>query len=205
MTRYSITMPLANGLGRPDHEIYAEADRRLRAAEDLGYDTVFTNEHHFSDYTVCPDTMVFLAWAASRTTRIRLGTSVIVAPWHDPIRLAEQIAMLDVLSDGRVLPGLGRGTAIHEHRNLGVAPEETRERFAETVEVLRIGLTGEPFDYVGPFHRYEGVTVRPRPVRAQIPLVGRPPRRRRARSSAAWASGSCSWGWARRPPRRSSP
>jgi alkanesulfonate monooxygenase SsuD/methylene tetrahydromethanopterin reductase-like flavin-dependent oxidoreductase (luciferase family) len=172
VTRFSLTMPLANSQAMPDSELYDEVDRRFGVADELGYDTVFTNEHHFTDYTVCPDTMVLLAYVAARTERIRLGTSVIVLPWHQPIRIAEQIAMVDVLSHGRVLPGLGRGTAIHEHEGLNSDPEESRDRFREAVEVMRLAFTGEPFDYEGPFHTYKSVTLRPRPPRPKIPMIG---------------------------------
>src|SRR5574341_2362146 len=100
-------MSLANALARPDHEIYAEIDRRYAAAEDLGFDSAFNLEHHFSDFIVCPDTMLLHAYVAARTKRIRLSNAVIVAPWHDPVRLAEQITMVDLLSNGRAFPGLG--------------------------------------------------------------------------------------------------
>jgi alkanesulfonate monooxygenase SsuD/methylene tetrahydromethanopterin reductase-like flavin-dependent oxidoreductase (luciferase family) len=170
--RFSITMSLANALARPDDELYAEIDLRYGAAEDLGFDTVFNLEHHFSDFIVCPDTMLLHAYVAARTERLRLSNAVIVAPWHNPIRLAEQITMVDLLSGGRVFPGLGRGTAIREHEAMGVDPETTRERFREAVDIIRLAYTGEPFDYDGPFHTYRGVTVRPRPVRGEIPLIG---------------------------------
>src|SRR5688572_18378607 len=170
-TRFSVTMPIANSLARPDHEVYAEIDRRYDTVEELGFDTVFNLEHHFGDYIVCPDTMVLHAYVASRTERIRLSNAVIVAPWHNPVRLAEQIAMVDLLSGGRTLPGLGRGNAVREHLNLGVDPEESRDRFDECVEVLQLAFRREPFSFKGRFHSYDDVEVRPRPNR-EIPLAG---------------------------------
>jgi len=129
-------------------------------------------EHHFSDYAVTPDTMVLNAYVAARTRRIRLGNAVIVAPWHNPIRLAEQVAMVDQLSNGRAYPGLGRGSAIAEHVNLGVDPESTRARFGEAVEVIRLALSGEEFSYEGQFHTYREIRLVPEPVQAQIPIAG---------------------------------
>jgi alkanesulfonate monooxygenase SsuD/methylene tetrahydromethanopterin reductase-like flavin-dependent oxidoreductase (luciferase family) len=164
-TRYSVTMPIANSTQRHDADVYAEIDRRYDTVEELGFDTVFNLEHHFGDYIMCPDTMLLHAYVAARTERIRLSNAIIVAPWHNPIRLAEQISMVDLLSGGRTLPGLGRGNAVHEHRNLGVDPEESKTRFDECVEVLQLALTGEEFSYRGPFHSYENITVRPRPDR----------------------------------------
>ena len=163
--RYSVTMPIANSTQRPDVDVYREIDVRYDTVEELGYDTVFNLEHHFGDYIMCPDTMLLHAYIAARTEKIRLSNAIIVAPWHNPIRLAEQIAMVDLLSNGRTLPGLGRGNAVHEHVNLGVDPEESKARFDECVEVLQLALSGKEFSYQGPFHSYENIELRPRPDR----------------------------------------
>src|SRR3989442_8484373 len=94
---------------RPDHGVYRNELRLPDLAEPLGFDSVWGVEHHFTDYTMCPDVLQFLTWAAARTQRIQVGSMVVVLPWHDPLRVAEQVAMLDNLTAGRLIFGIGRG------------------------------------------------------------------------------------------------
>jgi alkanesulfonate monooxygenase SsuD/methylene tetrahydromethanopterin reductase-like flavin-dependent oxidoreductase (luciferase family) len=105
-------------------------------AEPLGFDSVWTVEHHFTDYTMSPDPLQFLTYVAARTQRVLLGSMVIVLPWHDPIRVAEQISVLDHLSDGRVILGLGRGLGRVEYDGFRVSMDEGRSRFVEYAELL---------------------------------------------------------------------
>src|SRR5690348_18187202 len=98
-----------------DLEVYRNEVRLAEMAEPLGFDSFWTVEHHFDDYTMVPDVCQFLTYMAGRTSRIKLGTAVIVLPWHDPVRVAEQISMLDILSEGRLLVGFGRGAARIEY------------------------------------------------------------------------------------------
>src|ERR1700689_5883562 len=94
---------------RSDRDVYTE-DLRIGALyEPLGFDSIWSVEHHFDDYTMCPDVLQFLSYMAGRTTHVKLGSGVVVLPWHDPIRVAEQVALLDHVSNGRVILGLGRG------------------------------------------------------------------------------------------------
>ena len=92
-----------------DAEVYAQELRLAEMAEPLGFDSVWSVEHHFTDYTMCPDVLQFLSYMAGKTQRVKLGSMVVVLPWHDPIRAAEQIVALDQLSEGRVILGIGRG------------------------------------------------------------------------------------------------
>src|SRR5499425_2335094 len=92
-----------------DGEVYRNELRLANLAEPLGFDSVWGVEHHFTDYTMCPDVLQFLTYMAGRTQRVGLGSMVVVLPWHDPMRVAEQVSMLDNLSGGRVILGLGRG------------------------------------------------------------------------------------------------
>jgi hypothetical protein len=94
----------------PDSQVYKQDLALARLAEPLGYDSIWSVEHHFTDYTMCPDVFQFLSYMAGCTEHIQLGSMVCVLPWHDPIRVVEEIAMLDNLSDGRVIIGMGRGT-----------------------------------------------------------------------------------------------
>ena len=88
-----------------DREVYEQDMRLACLAEPLGFDSVWTVEHHFTDYTMCPDPLQFLTYMAGRTARVQLGSMVVVLPWHDPMRVAEQISMLDHLSGGRLILG----------------------------------------------------------------------------------------------------
>ena len=111
-----------------DIEVYNNDVRLAELAEPLGFESVWTVEHHFTDYTMCPDPLQFLTYMAGRTQKVKLGTMVVVLPWHDPMRVAEQVAMLDHLSDGRLILGLGRGAGavwldpvvVHLHVDRGV-------------------------------------------------------------------------------------
>ncbi len=120
----------------PDRQFIREELHNLVLAEELGLDSVWITEHHFSDYSMCPDPLMLLAHVASRTKRIRLGTQVIVVPWHDPVRLAEQIILLDHVSDGRALLGFGRGLARAEYEGFRVDQAQAREIYDEMLTLV---------------------------------------------------------------------
>ncbi len=105
----------------------------------------------------------FLSYMAGRTTKIQLGSMVVVLPWHDPVRVAEQIAMLDNLSKGRVVIGFGRGAATVEYNGFRVAMEESRERFVEAAEVVHKALANERFSHQGKYFQIPELSIRPRP------------------------------------------
>ena len=104
-----LSMIFQGSATRSDHEVYADEVRLARMAEPLGFDSIWTVEHHFTSYTMVPDALQFLTYMAGCTERLQLGTMVVVLPWHDPVRVAEGVAMLDNLSGGRVILGIGRG------------------------------------------------------------------------------------------------
>ena len=97
-------------------------------------------EHHFTDYSMCPDNMQFLSYVAGRTTRLGLATGAIIVPWNDPMRVVEKMVLLDHLSDGRAILGLGRGLARREYRGMRQDMDEARERFNEGAEIILRGL-----------------------------------------------------------------
>lgn len=119
-----------------DAEVYRQELRLAEMAEPLGFDSIWTVEHHFDDYTMCPDVLQFLTYMAGRTTHVKLGSGVVVLPWHDPIRVAEQVSMLDHVSNGRVILGLGRGLARIEYEGFRVDQNEGRSRFVEYAELV---------------------------------------------------------------------
>ena len=140
----------------------AEAQLALRV-EELGFDAVWAVEHHFDSYSMCPDNIQFLAWVAARTERIRIGTAAVILPWHDPLRVAEKMIMLDILSEGRALFGMGRGLSRKEYAPLRVDMGESRERFDEAAAMILGALETGVIAGDGPFYPQPEVELRPRP------------------------------------------
>jgi alkanesulfonate monooxygenase SsuD/methylene tetrahydromethanopterin reductase-like flavin-dependent oxidoreductase (luciferase family) len=146
-----------------DHELYWEECQLADLAETLGFDSLWAVEHHFDSYAMIPDVVQFLTYVAGRTSRIQLGTAVIVLPWHDPVRVAEQIAMLDILSRGRLLVGFGRGAAKLEYQGFRIPMEEARARFIEAAEIVVKALKNERFSHQGQYFQIPEMSIRPRP------------------------------------------
>ena len=151
---------------RTDREVYREDLRLADLAEPLGFDSIWGVEHHFTDYTMCPDVLQFLAYMAGRTERIRLGSMVVVLPWHDPMRVAEEVAMLDNLSGGRLILGLGRGAGKVEFDGFRLSMDESRPRFVEAAEMLLRGLEQGYCEYAGSFVRQPRAAIRPSPFKS---------------------------------------
>ena len=124
------------GNALPDAEVYRQELHLTEMAEPLGFDSIWSVEHHFTDYTMCPDVIQFLTYMAGKTQRVKLGSMVVVLPWHDPVRIAEQIVLLDHLSGGRVILGLGRGLARVEYEGFRIDQSDGRQRFLEYAELL---------------------------------------------------------------------
>ncbi len=150
--------------GTSDAEVYRHEVAMADMAEPLGFDSIWSAEHHFDHYTMCPNVMQFLTYMAGRTTRAKLGSMVVVLPWHDPIRVAEQIALLDVISGGRTLLGFGRGAATVEYEGFRIPMDEARPRFKEGIEIIQRGLTQPSFEYDGQFFKIPRTSIRPAPI-----------------------------------------
>lgn len=162
-------------LEKPEHasdaEVYANTMEQIRLADELGYDYIWLAEHRFTRYGVAPDVLVLAAAAATVTRRVRIGTAVVVLPFHDPILLAEQVAMVDVLSGGRFDFGAGRGYQAGEFRGLGIPMEESRTRFEEVMDIC-VGLwTHERFSYQGRHYTIEDVSLEPKPIQKPHPPI----------------------------------
>lgn len=170
--RYSIFSVVDHYPERPRSvgAFYRQILDEVALAERLGFDSYFLAEHHFHEYGVAPSPPVLLAAAAERTSRIGLGTAVAVLPFHEPVRLAEECAMLDQISDGRVALGVGSGYLAHEFAGFGVAPQEKRARFDEALAVLERALSGERFSHRGRYFHYEEVRLNVQPVQRPLPL-----------------------------------
>ena len=150
-------------------DIYARALDRIEVMDRTGYDAVWLAEHHFSSYSVCPSVHLMAMQVAARTQRIRIGTAVTLAAFYHPLRIAEEIALLDLLSGGRVNWGAGRGFDPVEMRNFGVAPEESADRFREAVEIVLAAWKNERLTYHGRFNDFDDVEVLPKPKQAPHP------------------------------------
>ncbi len=140
------------------------------AAEQLGFDSIFMVEHHFNGDGQVSSSMSVLAYLAACTSKMRLGTAVVVLPWHNPVLVAEQIATLDVLSGGRVDFGVGKGYRAGEFDGFCVPIEEATERFDEAMEVIRKAWTSaERFSHQGKRWKYHNIVVEPEPVQRPHP------------------------------------
>jgi alkanesulfonate monooxygenase SsuD/methylene tetrahydromethanopterin reductase-like flavin-dependent oxidoreductase (luciferase family) len=151
--------------------VYARALERIEIMDRTGYDGVWLAEHHFSSFSVCPSVHMVGTLAAARTQRLRIGTAVSLAPFYHPLRLAEEVALLDVLSGGRVNWGAGRGFARVEFTAFGVPPEESASRFRETVEIVLQAWTDERLNFTGQHFRFEDLEILPKPAQSPHPPV----------------------------------
>lgn len=160
-----------NPMGRTEKEILDEQLDIMARAEEFGFDSVWPAEHHFSEYGYCASPAVTLAALASRTEKLRLGTGVVVLPLNHPIRVAEEFAMLDLISSGRVELGVGRGYQPHEFKGYQVDQSRSREIFRESIEVIEKAWTQESFSYEGEFFKFQDLTVRPKPLQKPRPPI----------------------------------
>src|ERR1700756_200376 len=162
--KVGIALNILSEAGRPDVAVVSDHLAMGDLAEPLGFDSLFALEHHFTGYAMSPAPLQLLAYYAGRTKRIMFGTAVIVLPWHDPIRVAEGIALLDILSGGRCIFGFGRGAASVEYAGFRVPMEEARPRFVEAAQIVVKALTHETFDWDGEFFKIPRTSIRPRPI-----------------------------------------
>jgi alkanesulfonate monooxygenase SsuD/methylene tetrahydromethanopterin reductase-like flavin-dependent oxidoreductase (luciferase family) len=161
--RFGVQIGAVDRLGASDSDMYREAVVDARYAQQLGYDAAWMVEHHFSDYYPTPNPLMFLSHLAAACPGMGLGSAVMVLPWYDPVRFAEDVAMLATLTTGPLHIGMGRGTAKLEYDALRIPMTEARDRFRECWDVTRLALTGEPFTYDGRHVKLDRpITVRPR-------------------------------------------
>lgn len=159
--------------GTPDDRLYQEVIHDCAFGHRLGYEAAWFFEHHFTDYFPTPSPLLFMAHIAARVPGLGLGTCVLVSPWYHPVRFAEEIAMLSLLSEGPLHIGVGRGTAKLEYDAWGVDQEEARDRYIEAIDVLRLAHSGNPFQYRGKFLEMgRKVKMRPDANRERINIYG---------------------------------
>jgi alkanesulfonate monooxygenase SsuD/methylene tetrahydromethanopterin reductase-like flavin-dependent oxidoreductase (luciferase family) len=155
----------------PLNSVYESALERFSIMDQTGYDAVWLAEHHFSSFSVCPSVHMMGTMAAARTKRLRIGMAVSLAPFYNPLRLAEEVALLDVLSGGRVNWGAGRGFERSEFAAFGIPGEESASRFHETVDIVLKAWTNQRLTYQGKYFQYDGVEVLPKPFQTPHPPV----------------------------------
>src|SRR5262245_42058059 len=135
-------------------------------AERLGYDSLWVVEHHFDDYAMCPDNIVLLASVAGRTEHLRLGTGAVILPWNDPLRVAEKMIMLDIVSGGRAIFGMGRGLFRTEYAPFRIPMNESRARFDEASAMIVEALETGWIEGDGRYYPQPRTELRPRPPRS---------------------------------------
>jgi alkanesulfonate monooxygenase SsuD/methylene tetrahydromethanopterin reductase-like flavin-dependent oxidoreductase (luciferase family) len=151
---------------------YRDTLEQAAHAETLGFESVWPVEQHFDpELSILPSPLLLLAALAERTRNLRLGIAIVLLPLSHPVRIAEEIATLDVLSDGRVEFGIGRGSLPEHFKGFGIPQSESRERFLEALDVIRQAWTNERFSHHGRFFQVGEVAVVPKPVQRPHPPI----------------------------------
>jgi len=152
--------------GITDSQVYKEELALAKLADAVGFDCVWAVEHHFTSYGFCPDNLQLLSWVAAATENVDVGTAAVILPWNDPLRVAEKVALLDLLTDGRLRFGMGRGLARREYEAFrGVEMDESADRFTEAAGMILEALKTGYIQGDGPFYKQPRTEIRPRPER----------------------------------------
>ena len=152
-------------------QVLADSLALAEEAETLGFEHLWVAEHHFANLSLSPSPLMTLSHVAARTERIRLGTGVLVLPFYQPMRLAEELAYADMLSGGRLDIGVGAGSHVHESRGLGADLGQSHERFLEALDILHIALETGRVSYEGEFFQIEDTPMSLRPLQSPLPPV----------------------------------
>jgi alkanesulfonate monooxygenase SsuD/methylene tetrahydromethanopterin reductase-like flavin-dependent oxidoreductase (luciferase family) len=157
--------PVAARPALSDREIFNQELNLARIADETGFDAVWTIEHHFTPYTMVTNPLQYLTYIAGITKRVDLGTMVVVLPWHNPVRVAEDVNMLDAFLGLKrnIICGVGRGLGRREYAGLGIDQNEARGRFDESLQVLKQLLSTGKCDFDGEFFKIHGLRLRPQP------------------------------------------
>ena len=155
---------------RSHKELYSEMLDEISTADQMGFDSAWLTEHHFLNDGYCPSLLVTAAAIAARTKKIRIGTGVLLMPLHDPVRVAEDAAVVDLISGGRLILGLGLGYRPEEFAGFGRSLKERRGRMEESIEILNKSWMDEPFNHNGKYYKLDNINVTPKPVQKPIPI-----------------------------------
>ncbi|HEY1934327.1 MAG TPA: LLM class flavin-dependent oxidoreductase [Acetobacteraceae bacterium] len=146
-----------------DDQVWEEELKLARLAADLGFDVLWSAEHHFFDYSFCPDNLQLMTYLAGVCPNVDFGTAAVILPWHDPLRVAEQAAVLDLLCKGRLRLGLGRGLARREFAAFRGTMNESRERFDEAAPMIVQALRTGVMEGNGQHYKQPRIEIRPKP------------------------------------------
>ncbi len=171
MLKFGLINFLENPAGKSERQVVEEQKYLSIRAEECGFDSVWLVEHHFSDYGHCVSAAAMLAALSSATRLVRLGSGVLPLPFQNPIRVAEEFALIDLLSGGRLEFGIGRGFQPLEFRGYGVDQSNSREIFREALEIILQAWTRDTVDFIGAHFRIEGLKVRPKPLQKPHPPI----------------------------------
>src|ERR1700745_143418 len=147
----------------PDGRVWDEEIRLARLAADLGFDCLWSAEHHFNDYSFVPDNIQLMSYLTALCSNIDLGTAAVILPWHDPLRVAENAAVLDMLCKGKLRLGIGRGLARREFAAFRLSMDESRGRFDEAAPMIVNALKTGFIEGNGKYYKQPRVEIRPRP------------------------------------------
>ena len=174
MMEFGVFLLMQSPTGAPSTEIYARALEIAELAEELGFAKVWVSEHHFLNYSYSSRPLVFLSHLAARTKRIRLGTAILPLSLHHPLVVAEELAMVDLLSGGRLEIGIGKGYQKYQFDRLGIDVAEAPLRYADSLEIIPLALQGATFSYEGQYYKVPPTRIFPQPVQNPIPrwMVG---------------------------------
>ena len=149
--------------GKPFPQFYAEQLRQVRLAEELGYDTIWLTEHHFAEDGYSPSLLPIAGAIAGMTSRVRIGTFLLLLPLHNAVRVSEDAATVDVIANGRFDLGLGQGYAPAEFEGYGIPRNERASRLEEGIEVIKGMWTQDPFSYAGKHYHLKNIRLVPKP------------------------------------------
>lgn len=156
---------------KPYHEVLQETIEQCQYAEQLGYEAILIPEHHFINYITNPSSLSLAIHIANHTKKIRLITAVVVMPWYHPLSLAEELALVDHVSNGRIELGVARGANKYEFDRMGVDIRNSREMMDESVDILLKALTTEDLSYEGKYYQFKDATTMPRPLQDPHPPI----------------------------------
>ena len=171
MMKFGTFLLMQSPSARSSQEIYTRGVEVAQTAEALGFRSVWLAEHHFSTYGYLSRPAQLATYIAAKTTRLRVGTAVIVVPLHHPLVVAEEIATLDLLTGGRLDVGLGRGYQHYEFERLGLELESGRARWEESVDIIMKAFEGRPFSYDGKIFKIPETMIFPQPVQKPRPPI----------------------------------
>jgi alkanesulfonate monooxygenase SsuD/methylene tetrahydromethanopterin reductase-like flavin-dependent oxidoreductase (luciferase family) len=164
--RVGVHLGYQNLNGVPDAEKFMQETKFAIEAEAMGFDYVGPVEHHFTDYAACPDPFQMLAYVAAKTKTIKLITAAVILPWNNPLRVVEQALVLDILSEGRLVLGMGRGAARREFRSFGVELKDSREMFDEAAIIIKEGVETGIVEADTAWYKIPRTEIRPRPFKS---------------------------------------